>query len=348
MKEHTRAKSALDEGTRDALARFQELREMELWKEKHCRRCPHCQRVVHKVSGCDEMHCGADADDGANQQRGCGKRFQWSRAPRYCADLRSAASDGGSESGGVGRERRLQIDASEAHLHAPGAPVTCDACGDAIVGPRLQCVLCPGSVDLCVGCVGRAARAQPLLLRDGSKHPKHHVFRRVRQPPLGDASSRGCVAVDLTGGTVDLTGSAEDQHAGAERGQNVSGGLALLTHAVDAVGGAGSGRADGAGASSAPGSSRERLTPSSRAQPIMIDCDSSECEHSDPEDARAGRRSPGSAALGGAIPAQGGPTPGSAAGPHSRAAGKRRLESDAATAGDAARARQQEAIIVLD
>ena len=53
---------------------------MELWKEKHCRHCPRCGAVVHKLSGCDAMVCGSDTDGGANKQRGCGKRgtrFNW-------------------------------------------------------------------------------------------------------------------------------------------------------------------------------------------------------------------------------------------------------------------------------
>ena len=42
---HAKAKGALDEATRDTLNRFDELRKMELWKAKHCKRCPHCKRV---------------------------------------------------------------------------------------------------------------------------------------------------------------------------------------------------------------------------------------------------------------------------------------------------------------
>ena len=57
----------------------------------------------------------------------------------------------------------------------------CDGCGDAIVGPRLQCVQCEDGVDLCVACVARDAGGKRLRLRDGRKHPKGHVYRRVRQ-----------------------------------------------------------------------------------------------------------------------------------------------------------------------
>jgi len=48
---HAKAKGALDEATRDTLSRFDELRKMELWKAKHCKRCPHCKRVRLGVIG---------------------------------------------------------------------------------------------------------------------------------------------------------------------------------------------------------------------------------------------------------------------------------------------------------
>ena len=49
LKAYVKSKSALDEATRDALQRFEELKKMELWKEKHCRHCPNCKRVVEKL-----------------------------------------------------------------------------------------------------------------------------------------------------------------------------------------------------------------------------------------------------------------------------------------------------------
>ena len=66
---HAKAKGALDDATRDALSRFDELRKMELWKQDHCKRCPFCRRVVEKMDGCDMLICGSDAH-GGNQQAG--------------------------------------------------------------------------------------------------------------------------------------------------------------------------------------------------------------------------------------------------------------------------------------
>ena len=141
---YTKSKTAIDEATSSALSRFDELRKMEVWKEKHCRRCPYCRRVVEKMDGCDIMMCGSDAH-GGNQQRGCGKQFIWSEgqpnsALKYEADLRGAADyaaedaeGGGDEDGGM-RERRLQRDAREEHQSRPGVAVRCDGCAAPIVG----------------------------------------------------------------------------------------------------------------------------------------------------------------------------------------------------------------------
>jgi hypothetical protein len=195
------------------------------------------------------MVCGSDAHAGGNEQRGCGKVFSWAAAPRYEADLRSAASDGGGGAaevegeveGEAGRERRLQRDAREEHLLMAGVPVQCDGCGEAIVGPRLQCVHCEGAVELCIGCVGKAAHGKAMALRDGRMHPKQHVFRRVRQAPL-EGSAR---IVELGVGSGGLAAcGAEPSSAGGPRG------------AVDLTGGSGrnSGGSGGSGCASSGGS----------------------------------------------------------------------------------------------
>jgi hypothetical protein len=191
---------------------------MEQWKEKHCRHCPHCGRVVEKMSGCDQMRCGHDAH-GGNEQRGCGKTFDWRKARVYAADLRSAADDGDGKEEHA-KERRLQLDAKEEHLLVAGAPVLCDGCGNPIIGPRLQCVQCAGCVDLCIGCVGKAARTKPLLLRDGTKHPKQHTFRRIRQPPN---PNRHAPAIDLAPSTVDLGASAPPTSSSRKRPIDLTG-----------------------------------------------------------------------------------------------------------------------------
>ena len=230
------SKGALDEAARDALRTFDELRQMEIWKERHCKRCPFCRAVVEKLDGCDMMVCGSDAH-GGNQQRGCGKPFIWcdgqpNSALPYEADLRGtadyAAEKDGHASGGADgdedgsmRERRLRRDAAEEHQASPGVPVRCDGCASPIVGPRLQCVHCESGVDLCVACVGKAAGKQ-FKLKDGRHHPKNHVFRRMRQgvlmlsartvPPV---SADG--VVELRAGSVDLRPGLSTARAAAAR-----------------------------------------------------------------------------------------------------------------------------------
>ena len=193
------------------------------------------------------MVCGSDAHAGGNEQRGCGRAFSWAAAPRYEADLRLAASDGGGGAaegeGEAGRERRLQRDAREEHLLMPGVPVQCDGCGEAIVGPRLQRVQCEGAVELCIGCVGKAAHGKALPLRDGRLHPKQHVFRRVRQLPLEggarvlELGAEGQL-VELAAGSGGGSGGvaacgAAPSSAGARRG--------AVGGAVDLTGGGGGG-----------------------------------------------------------------------------------------------------------
>ncbi len=52
------------------------------------RLCPHCQRIIQKVDGCDLMVCGRNYH-GGNQQNGCGKPFEWSKAAPYVPVLPS-------------------------------------------------------------------------------------------------------------------------------------------------------------------------------------------------------------------------------------------------------------------
>ena len=236
LKAHTKRKGALDNATREALSRFDELRKMEIWKESHCKRCPGCKRVVEKLSGCDMMLCGNNYhEDDANRQRGCGKPFIWSEgqpnsAIPYKADLRSAADyaadeegGGSGDGGGNGdeessamRERRLRRDAREEHQSAPGVAVRCAACNEPIVGPRLQCVQCEGCVELCVSCVCVAAttHGQPLKLHGGRKHPQGHCFRRARQgvmllPPGGGGGGASASAAASLASATDADGFVE-------------------------------------------------------------------------------------------------------------------------------------------
>lgn len=58
------------------------LRQDEMWKTTCCKLCPHCERTVEKVDGCNSMKCGSDYH-GGGQQSGCGKTFDWDKALPY-------------------------------------------------------------------------------------------------------------------------------------------------------------------------------------------------------------------------------------------------------------------------
>jgi len=102
LKAHTTGRHKRDAAVLDAFARFNEVKEMEDWKAQNCRTCPHCSRVIQRLSGCDHMICGADADAGRVSQNGCGKRFNWASAAPYVASgalEHTAASSSGAAAG---------------------------------------------------------------------------------------------------------------------------------------------------------------------------------------------------------------------------------------------------------
>lgn len=109
--QNTKKREAEEAELRKAL---EALQADELYKEKNCRLCPKCSRIIERVqlfvvhihtatitpiffsqvSGCDHMMCG----DGT--QKGCGSSFNWRTAPKYKANvsvppsLEKAAAEG--------------------------------------------------------------------------------------------------------------------------------------------------------------------------------------------------------------------------------------------------------------
>lgn len=58
----------------------------ELWKEKNCRHCPNCNKLIERTDGCDNMRCGTEDIYNIQAkltQNGCGKKFQWPDAKPY-------------------------------------------------------------------------------------------------------------------------------------------------------------------------------------------------------------------------------------------------------------------------
>ena len=67
------------------------------------------------------------------------------------------------------------------------------------------------SVDLCVSCAARdAGGATRLRLRDGRRHPRRHVFRRVRQKALGYAPSEALLASGGGGSSAGASSLQQD------------------------------------------------------------------------------------------------------------------------------------------
>eukprot|EP00996_Jenningsia_fusiforme_P000116 NODE_1078_length_1720_cov_37.128665_g954_i0.p1 GENE.NODE_1078_length_1720_cov_37.128665_g954_i0~~NODE_1078_length_1720_cov_37.128665_g954_i0.p1 ORF type:complete len:509 (-),score=79.34 NODE_1078_length_1720_cov_37.128665_g954_i0:194-1672(-) len=131
--------------------RLQEYRRDEEYKERYCALCPHCNRIVQKLEGCDAMVCGRDAH-GGNAQDGCGQSFDWKKAQKYKVMSMEAPVYAARGESGVSHGEFLR----------------CDECHSSIVGLRFQCLCCP-SYELCEACEPR--------LTEIDFHPSNHVFR---------------------------------------------------------------------------------------------------------------------------------------------------------------------------
>eukprot|EP00732_Lithocolla_globosa_P002100 Lithocolla_globosa_v1_NODE_1274_length_2706_cov_15.631837.p1 type:complete len:726 gc:universal NODE_1274_length_2706_cov_15.631837:2453-276(-) len=132
----------------------------ETYKQSNCKLCPHCNRVIQRLSGCDSMRCGQDTS-GGNVQNGCGKSFNWRSAPEYKPDLGN-------------RSNVRRFDAAEpqkaseyVHVIEEGLPAKCDVCHEDIVGPLGMCIHCP-DFQCCIKC-------------QSGFHPPNHTFRIVTE-----------------------------------------------------------------------------------------------------------------------------------------------------------------------
>ena len=124
----------------EANARLEDLRKDEAWKAAHTRHCPHCQTVVEKLDGCNSMICGRNYH-GGDDQRGCGKGFDWSTAAPYRSVVDVELFNVGVTAEDIARARSNQ----RAHDHF------CSQCQKDIVGIRFQCAHCL-DFNLCEDC----------------------------------------------------------------------------------------------------------------------------------------------------------------------------------------------------
>lgn len=148
----------------------QELAEDERYKAEHCRLCPFCFRPVEKLDGCNSMRCGENWHGGAKQS-GCGKTFDWAKAPPYQAIIEERSLPD------VDIERALLSGAGCRHLST-----RCAVCQNMVQGLRFRCIHCE-DFNLCMDCERSfASSATPM-------HPIDHVFEVLsspEDPPIED------------------------------------------------------------------------------------------------------------------------------------------------------------------
>ncbi|CAM4783822.1 unnamed protein product [Rotaria magnacalcarata] len=166
LAEYEKQHAASRQRNEELRRRYETSVEDEKYKAQNCRYCPHCNRVVERMEGCDSMVCGRDYH-GGNVQSGCGKNFTWEQAKRY----KSAAI------------RRPEQLANE--LPAPESPlvvhenINCDGCHEAVRGIRFDCVHCP-SLIYCEKCEQRCTLAHSDENRRQGQ--RQHVFRLIMTP----------------------------------------------------------------------------------------------------------------------------------------------------------------------
>lgn len=146
---------------RDAMARHRDLERDEVWKSRHCRICPGCQRPLEKTGGCDSMVCGQNYH-GGNEQPGCGQKFNWSQAQPYVAATATTGADADLPSAPRAPQRPAAV-RGVGVFH----PFTdCSLCRcEGILGPLFRCLHCE-SFSICGLCEQRASEL----------HSADHVF----------------------------------------------------------------------------------------------------------------------------------------------------------------------------
>eukprot|EP00041_Stephanoeca_diplocostata_P034766 m.1202266 g.1202266 ORF g.1202266 m.1202266 type:complete len:400 (-) comp24576_c0_seq47:2641-3840(-) len=151
LEEHEARRRNFDDEVVQAMQRRKELEADEGWKVANCKRCPHCKRVINRISGCSQMACGMDAD-GGNDQPGCGQHFRWDDALPYQLDtshLNAAEKTFDEAPPATDTEEVLlgRTTSGEAIL------ATCDVCHGVCGEIAAQCINCPAEFTVCFTCM---------------------------------------------------------------------------------------------------------------------------------------------------------------------------------------------------
>jgi len=156
-----------------ARQRLEEYKKDEMWKAENCRCCPHCHKPVSKIEGCDAMRCGYDTDTKNNQQPGCGKSFDWGKAPPYKPQITPSL---GPVVPKINKSKPAQLEVLHQWMIEEGEPLRCDGCHAAIVGLRFDCINCP-SFSCCEICNAK------IDIGCCDNHPSRgHIFKIVQSP----------------------------------------------------------------------------------------------------------------------------------------------------------------------
>ena len=171
LQAHNARKEQHEADMRNREAQYKQMLADERWKEQNCKRCPHCNFVINKLEGCNEMVCGKDYH-GNVVQGGCGRVFHWLNAAKpYIADT-------GHHPKVVDFAVALPQRAEEITLKlSDGMPLLCSVCSDQIRGPHAVCLHCTnwangaeGIHQVCIKCQDSSAPTR-------SGHLPSHICR---------------------------------------------------------------------------------------------------------------------------------------------------------------------------
>ncbi|CAF1455451.1 unnamed protein product [Rotaria magnacalcarata] len=166
LDDYERQKAANIQRNQELAERYNELLADEQYKSANCRLCPHCQRVVQHLGGCDLMVCGQNYH-GGDEQSGCGKGFRFSQALPYVS-----ATNGGPQ------QVSNHVPEPEQQKLVVHHDIQCDTCHDQVQGIRFDCVHC-ASLIFCEKCEQRSTLEHSNEIRNQKK--QQHVFQLITQ-----------------------------------------------------------------------------------------------------------------------------------------------------------------------